>query len=299
MARHHVRRMAFARGGNIVDIDSLLSYIKERQVIEDCASGYSSVRGTPPSIQDTFFAMASLKMLHADSPDREIIKFISRSEYLDLNRAYYASKCLELAGCRAELKDGRRRWQYLGDAHEIVCFVPNTPLESYFEYDLYGMYGSSIFSSSLGTLLKRIELGGGEISDGIVRSSLLILGDCQDIIRAYMAFEILEAIRRRGYEVELSASHIKKLSKLLEGCKTRSGYTSNPEATIQTLESTYAGSMIARKLGHPEPEGLEIFVGSLQNENGGFRRSPFGGISALEFCYLALCILFRGRHDSI
>lgn len=282
-----------------MDIDSLLRYIKERQVVDGCASGYSSVRGTPPSIQDTFFAIASLKMLHAESPDGEIVSFIGRSEYLDLNRAYYSSKCLELAGCRAELKDGKLRWKYLGDTHEISCFIPATPLESYFEYDLYGMYGSSIFSSSLGTLLKRIELGEGEISDGIVRSALFILEDCQDITRAYMTLEILDAIRRRGYEVKISASHIKKLSRLLEGCKTRIGYTSNPEATIQTLESTYAGSMIARKLGHPEPEGIELFVTSLQNENGGFRRSPFGGISTLEFCYLALCILFRGRHDSI
>jgi hypothetical protein len=34
--------------------------------------------------------------------------------------------------------------------------------------------------------------------------------------------------------------------------------------------------------------GITSFIDSLQNENGGFRGSQFGGISTLESCYLAL-----------
>lgn len=285
-----------------MNLEALLSYINDRRVRiywKDCfTSGYSSVRGIEPGIQDTFFAIASLKMLNAASPNDEIVCFILNHDYLDLSRAYYAAGCLKLAGCMPELNKEKLEWQYLGEHHAIECFIPQTPLIKYFEYDLYGMHASSIFSSSLGTLLKRMELGAvnsdGEI-ESIRRSALLLLENTRDLVRAYVALEILEAIAKRGRMVILPESHIKTLSRLLESCETGRGYTPNPESTTETLESTYAGCMIARRIKHREPLGLRSFVDLLQNENGGFRRSPFGGISALEYCYLALRVAGCGR----
>jgi hypothetical protein len=58
-----------------------------------------------------------------------------------------------------------------------------------------------------------------------------------------------------------------------------------------TLDSIYAGHRVARYIGVPDPLGIGNFIDSLQNENGGFRRTPFGGISTLESCYLALSII--------
>lgn len=289
-----------------MDLEALLRYINERRVriqLNDCfMSGYSSVRGTEPGIQDTFFAIASLKMLNAACPDDEIVSFIRNHDHLDLSRAYYAAGCLRLAGCMPELIDGKLEWRYRGEHHDIECFIPRTPLIRYFEYDLYGMYGSSIFSSSLGTLLKRLVLGAvspDEEIEGIVRSALLLLEGSRELVRAHMALEILDAISERGSLVKLPESHIKILSRLLERCETARGYTPTPESTTETLESTYAGCMIARRLKYREPRGLRSFVDLLQNDNGGFRRSPFGGISALEHCYLALRVAGFGRdHES-
>ncbi|MGB9902546.1 hypothetical protein [Methanothrix sp.] len=291
----------------VMDLEALPRYINERRVRiqwNGCfTSGYSSVRGTEPGIQDTFFAVASLKMLNAASPDDEIVSFIRNHEHLDLNRAYYAAGCLRLAGCIPELNGGKLEWWYRGEHHEIDCFIPGTPLIRYFEYDLYGMYGSSIFSSSLGTLLKRLKLGAvssGEEMDGIVRSALLLLEGSRELVRAHISLEILDAIAERGFLVKLPESHIKPLSRLLESCETVRGYTPTPESTTETLESTYAGCMIARRLKEREPPGLRSFVDLLQNDNGGFRRSPFGGISALEHCYLALRVAGRDREsDSV
>ncbi|MCQ8903347.1 MAG: hypothetical protein NQU42_04565 [Methanothrix sp.] len=285
-----------------MNLEALLRYINERRVRihwkDSFMSGFSSVRGTEPSIQDTFFAMACLRMLNAASPDDEIVSFICSHDHLDLSRAYYAAGCLRLAGCMPELNDGKLEWRYRGEHREIECFIPQTSLIRYFEYDLYGMYGSSIFSSSLGTLLKRLELGAvnsDEDMERIVRSAFLLLEKSRQLVRAHMALEILDAIDKRGFPVKLPESHVKNLSRLLESCETGRGYTPTPESTTETLESTYAGCMIARHLKKREPQGLRSFVDLLQNDNGGFRRSPFGGISTLEHCYLALRVAGGGR----
>lgn len=286
----------------MLNLEALLRYINERRVRihwKDCfTSGYSSVRGTEPSVQDTFFAIASLKMLNAESPDDEVVCFILNHDYFDLSRAYYAAGCLKLAGCMPELNDGKLEWLYRGEHHAIECFIPRTPLIKYFEYDLYGMHASSIFSSSLGTLLRRLELGAvspDEDVESIRRSALLLLEKSRELVRAYMALEILEGIAKRAGQAKLSEFHITQLMRLLESCETGRGYTPNPESTTETLDSTCAGCMIARRIKHREPPGIRSFVDLLQNDNGGFRRSPFGGISALEHCYLALRVAGYGR----
>lgn len=272
------------------DIQALIRYIDERQIKESDESGYSFVRDLPPTIRDTFFALACLKMLKADSPDEEIIRFLSEYDQFDFNGTYYAMKCLKLAGAEVEFQTGKLWWRYNGGELQRPCTIPTTPLIRYFKGELYGMYGSSIFSSSLSAVLKRIELGADNIGNGLVNSTLAILdmSDRQDIMSTYMALEILNAMEMRGHPVALSSSHIDLISDFLKRCTTRKGYAGNPTASSVTLESTYAGHRIAQYLKIPDPLGIASFIDSLQNENGGFRGSQFGGISTLESCYLAV-----------
>jgi hypothetical protein len=105
-------------------------------------------------------------MLEADSEDGEIIRFLSGYDKFDFNGTYYAMKSLKLAGAKADFQSGKLRWCYNGDEQQRPCIVPTTPLIRYFKYELYGRYGSSIFSSSLSTVLKRIELGADNIGHG-------------------------------------------------------------------------------------------------------------------------------------
>ena len=98
-------------------------------------------------------------MLKADSPDGEIVHFLSEYDNFDFNGAYYAMKCLKLAGAKVDLQGGKLWWRYREDEQQRPCAIPTTPLIRYFKYELYGMYGSSIFSSSLSAILKRIEMG--------------------------------------------------------------------------------------------------------------------------------------------
>lgn len=275
------------------DIEALIRYIEEREIKDGCCSGYSFVRELPPTIRDTFFAQSCLKMLKADSPDDEIISFLAGYSSFDFNGTYYAMKCLKLAGAKVNYQDGKLWWCYSGNEQERPCSIPSTPLIRYFKYDLYGMYGSSIFSSPLSAVLKRIELDANSIVNGLVNSTvaLLHMGSRQDIMSTYMALEILKAMEKRGYSVKLSSSHIELVSGFLKLCTTRKGYVGNPTATSVTLESTYAGHKIARYFKIPDPAGIKLFVDSLQNANGGFRGSQFGGISTLESCYLAMSII--------
>lgn len=275
------------------DIKALIRYIDERQIRENGLSGYSFVRELPPTIRDTFFALSCLKMLDADSPDDEIIRFLSSYDQYDFTGTYYAMRCLKLAGAKVDFKAGKLRWIYEGDEQLKPCTVPTTPLICYFKHELYGMYGSSIFSSSLSAVLKRIELGTDSIDSGLVNLSLALLdmSNRQDIMSTYMALEILNAMERRSYPINLPSYYIDQISDFLKRCTTRKGYVGNPTASSVTLESTYAGHMIAHYLKISDPLGIISFIDSIQNENGGFRGSQFGGISTLELCYLAVSII--------
>lgn len=276
------------------DIQALLRYIEKRRVQEGDASGYSFVRGISPTIRDTFFALACLKMTKADSPDAQIVHFLSQYKSFNFNGAYYAMKCLRLAGARVQLQGNALHWSYDEEEQNKPYTIPSTPLIRYFKYELYGMYASSIFSSSLSAVLKHIELDSSRILGGLVNSTLALLdmGSRQDLMSTYMALEILQAMADRGQPVALPSSYMEKVSGFLKSCVTRKGYVGSPTSNSVTLESSYAGHRIARFLKIPDPKGINFFIDSLQNENGGFRASQFGGISTLESCYLATSILY-------
>lgn len=274
------------------DIDALTKYINERRARENDGAGFTFVRDLPPNLQDTFFALSCLKMLNAESPDDSIIRFISGYDRFSFYGAYFVMKCLKLADVRVCFEEGLLKWSYKGDTQERPCSIPSTPLISYFNYEVYGEYGSSIFSSPLYAAFKRIELGAAEINQGAINSVMTLLskGSYPDLMVVYAALEIQLGIKSRGIIVDLSPQVIKRLRLFLRLCTTRRGYVASPTAAALSLESTYAGHKVAQHLGLPDPLGVQPFVDSLQNENGGFRRTEFGGISTLESCYMATSI---------
>jgi hypothetical protein len=276
----------------VPDIQALIRYINERQIKEGGGSGYSFVKELPPNIKDTFFAVSCLKMLKAVSPDREIARFLSSYEHFDFYGTYYATKCLKLMDAEVQLQNGLLRWRYEGKERARPYTVPSTPLIRYLKYEVYGAYGSSIFSSPLSALLKRIELGEPNLGPGLINSILTLLSSSRlDIMTAYMVLEILRAISMRGHSVSVPYATRDEIKQFLKRCTTREGYVANPTNSSVTLDSIYAGHRIARYIGVSDPLGIGDFIDSLQNKNGGFRRAPFGGISTLESCYLALSII--------
>ncbi|MGA9098768.1 MAG: hypothetical protein WB392_07550 [Methanotrichaceae archaeon] len=274
------------------DIPALIQYISERRIKENSGSGYSFVRDLPPNIKDTFFGVSCLKMLNAESNDDEIVRFLSGYDNFDFNGAYYAMKCLKLAGAEVQYQNGLLRWLYKGKRQARPCAVPSTPLIRYLKYEVYGAYGSSIFSSPLSALLKLIELCEPDLSSSLANSVLMLLSNSRiDIMTAYIALKILKAISMRCSCFLLPSTAIEEVKAFLSSCTTHRGYVASPTSSSATLDSTYAGHKIARYIGIPDPLGISGFIDSLQNENGGFRQAPFGGISTLESCYLAISII--------
>lgn len=275
------------------DIQAFVQYLEERRKMCGVGSGYSFVRELPPSIRDTYFAMSCLKMLGLPPRDGEIVLFLSSYDHYDLNSGYYARKCLELAGAEVDFRKGHLWWSYRGKESIRPCFVPATPIINYFKYDLYGAYGSNIFSSPPNAALKRIELGETPPNSGLANLAYRFLKNIRDdnITTLYMALSILRSVNSMDRYVSLPSGDIHTIKAFLRRCTTRKGYVASPAGSSITLESVYAGHKIARYLRLPEPSGISSFVDSLQNANGGFRRSPFGGISSLEYSYLALSII--------
>lgn len=275
------------------DLKRLIQYIDKRQVKEGGGIGYSFVKDLPPNIKDTFFAISCLKMIEATSPDHKVVRFLSSYDEFDFYGAYYATKCLKLVGAEIQIQDGMLRWSFEGKERVMPYSVPSTPLIRYLKYEVYGAYGSSIFSSPLSALLKRIELEEPNISPSLIKSLLTLLSNGRlDIMTAYMILEILKAINMRGHPVSIPSTVLNGVRQFLSRCTTRKGYVANPTSNSVTLETTYAGHRIARHISIPDPLGICGFIDELQNENGGFRRTTFGGISTLESCYLALSIIF-------
>jgi hypothetical protein len=284
-------------GGVMPHLKALIQYINERKVQEDGAVGYSFVRGLEPNIRDTYFALFCLKSLKVSLPGHELVKFISSYQSFSLNGAYYASKSLEQIGAKVQFQDGMLMWRHHGTEEARHCEIPPTPITSYLKYNIYGMYGSSIFSSPLSSVLKLIELGAAKTSSALANSIYAFIkpGSHRDIMILYICMEILAAMRDQGHPARLRPSDSKEIEGFLQRCTTRKGYLATPNAISPTLYSTYAGHSIAVHCHISDPQGTISFIDSLQNPNGGFRLTPFGGISTLESCYLAMSIICDNR----
>lgn len=112
--------------------------------------------------------------------------------------------------------------------------------------------------------------------------------DRSDIVSTYYALESLNfidpsLIKRDGLIMEL-----------IQKCLTKEGgFTFIPGIYPPYLEPTYAGIKICEIL-NKKPLDSDItaeFILNLQNNNGGFRRSKYMGISELEYTFKSLYIL--------
>jgi len=71
------------------------------------------------------------------------------------------------------------------------------------------------------------------------------------------------------------------------------GFSIRPNAEPAFVETTYYASLSFSLLGAKIPESAALFAAMLQNADGGFRRSIFGGISSPEYSYLALSTIMH------
>lgn len=109
-----------------------------------------------------------------------------------------------------------------------------------------------------------------------------------DIISTYYAIESINHINPSLIRFRNS------LGEFIHQCQsTIGGFTFIPDIYPPYLEPTYAGIKIQEIMGINPTNKINTakFVLNLQNNNGGFRRSKYIGISELEYTFKALYIL--------
>ncbi|BDZ71381.1 prenyltransferase/squalene oxidase repeat-containing protein [Methanobacterium petrolearium] len=109
-----------------------------------------------------------------------------------------------------------------------------------------------------------------------------------DIVSTYLALESLNLIDPSLIRMKNS------IREFVGKCLTKEGgFTFIPDVYPPYIEPTYAGMKICEILNNQpiKPGVTGNFIWSLQNINGGFRRSKYMGISELEYTFKALHIL--------
>jgi len=83
-----------------------------------------------------------------------------------------------------------------------------------------------------------------------------------------------------------------KLERFVRSCEhSDGGFSATPHTCMVYLEDIYAGCMLEHMIGRtPRASNMQA-ISRFQNPDGGFRRSPYAGISNLQCCHLATSVL--------
>jgi len=271
-----------------VERNETLRYITERR----CAGGgYCHYRLDEPNAADTFYALDSLRLLDALSPDRATEEFLLGIQHPDggyatIYAGAFVLRSLALLGSGPAL-----------DPQPWLCAMHPVP-----HSDARPVESLSAFERTCTHLtLCRIL---GIRTDGPLRDAVLRhlharhhadggFGHPQStLIETAHALAIRNML---GQPPEPS-----RTGRFLQRCEHPVfGYLNRPRATPAFLEHVAAGVDCAVLTGRPPgyPEGCRTFIGKCRNANGGYSRSIYGGISTLENTWLAVRTLTRIRRD--
>jgi len=275
----------------IINRKNLVSFVKCRQ---NSDGGYSFCYPLydvefPSSISETYYALAVLSILGEGMPARDrtlgYLKDIQRPDgrYDSPGVAFYAIKSLLLLGEKPE------RLEFVDQLRGILR-----------EYRIFSeQFGGEFFSADYDTSespFKLVYYASKTLSmlninfEGDVSWLLRFKSDGgfgvgrPDVTATYHALTVLG---NGGYDLE----KLHDTAGFIADCKEENGgYSSVPASKPAYIEMTYF-AIGALKLLHSKIAGKEkhrSFIMNLQNGDGGFRRSPYLGISTLCNSYYAL-----------
>jgi len=243
----------------------------------------------PSSISETYYALAILNMLQEEPSNKhETLKYLSKIQrpdgrYDSPTVAFYAVKCILLLGekpknlgfansLNAILKASRLfSEQYGGQFFSADYDVSESPFKLlYYSAKILRLMGLPITED-----LSWLSPGNPDGGFGVGRS---------DVASTYHAIATL-------YYSDYDVKNLKNSPNFLESCRNESGgYSSVFGSFPPYIETTYFAIAALQLLGlkAPKPEKHADFIHKLQNGDGGFRRSPYVGISTLCNSYFAL-----------
>jgi len=290
------------RVASLIDAKKLADFVKCRLNSDGGYSFSYPLYGVefPSSVSETFYALAILSMLKEEIPSRS-----KTLEYLlDLQRpdgsydspavAFYAVKSLKLLGASprskaftknlfATLREFRiLKETFGGEFFSADYDMTESPFKlAYQASKTLWLSGEKIKEEDVSWLLPENKDGGFGTGSS-------------DIVATYHAVSTL-------YYGGFDLSKLKNTALFIRKCMVNEGgYASVPNSWPAYIEATYFAVATSKLLSQKidASEGHISFVRGLQNSDGGFRRSPYLGISTLCNSYFALKTLFILHGDN-
>ena len=267
-----------------IRIDEVLRYIQKRQN-ED--GGYSFARGAESSAADTYYGIQVLKMLRAEPKNvTKTIDFMKRLQHEDgsfdsINVAYYVAKTLDELGAKPQ-KPFKHFILSLQSAHgefgvlEADLESPSELEVTYLSIELLRLVEHNLsFEKTKDLILTRQNYHGSFGKYGYSR-----LG---------ATYHALASLSLLGFDVRT----LRRTEEWVRQCEIPSGgFRTTPESfdSYFIMDDIYFGVKCLDVLGKNcrFPSQTLDLAAKFQNENGGFRRSIFLGISTFESTYHAI-----------
>ncbi len=221
----------------------------------------------------------------------------------DSKNTYYAIKSLQLLGEEPENLEKTLKW--VEEVHRRGSF---TAQGLFYRCSILKEYNKDYeipekFIKRLEETYQRSQLEITYYIDSVLRMHNIILDDIvdwiisqqnhdggfgkygSDIINTQYALEILKAHKYKPNK--------KDIKNYLKYCEDNGLWSFTPISYPPYIETVYAGFRISEilNLKFKNKDNILKFVLSLQNSDGGFRRSSYLGISELEYTYKALYII--------
>lgn len=270
--------------GKHIRIQEALQYIQMRQN-ED--GGYSFARGAESSAADTYYGIRVLKTLGAEpGSTAKTINFMQGLQREDgsfdsVNVAYYVAKTLDELGARLQrpFEDFVLSLQTTQGGFGVLEADMESPSElemTYLSLELLRTVEHSIsFAKTKDIILTRQNPDGSFGRSGYSR-----LG---------ATYHALASLSLLGFD----GRTLRRTEEWVRSCEIPSGgFRTNPESfdPYFIMDDIYYGVKCLEVLGknYRFPSQTLDLVGKFQNENGGFRRSVFLGISTFESTYHAI-----------
>lgn len=262
-----------------MDLDKVIEFVLMRQN-ED--GGFTICKPLPSNLSDTFYAVRILKILNAEIPKEEkIIDYLSKNISKDLHSLYFVLNSLNDLGVkvpdysdyiikRIQNFTERDNGEFFGGERGITATYsfeyPNELRELYMTINCLRVNGRDFQIRK--DFLERYRKGKG------FGKKFANLRD------TFYCVYILQSLDKKTREF------------ILEFRCEDGGFSKIPGSFPPYLEDTfYALNCFAVCDEYYEDIETAKFVENLQNYNGGFRRSVYGGISTLEDTYYAVSVL--------
>jgi len=271
-----------------IGVNKLREYVLSRRGDD---GGFAFCKPLPSSLPETYYAVYILRAINSDIPKEEkLVEFLLKNTR-DVYSIFYALSSLKLLG-----KD-------LPDISDFLLGrLKNAILREMLKIDDTEKGITATYSFEMPNILREVYM---------ITSSLKLLGkeseDAKDFVRRFKKDggfgstrpnlqETYYSIYVLGERQDIKSDVVKYIKKH----ECWGGFTKIPGGYPPYLEETYYALSSFKLLGYRYSNRRTVdYIASLQNPDGGFRRSIHGGISSLEYTYYAVASLKYFEEEEI